>query len=72
MDTFPATDQAQAHGGGRSPQGGVCFKLLDGEGFAFVDLTGRYDDLSLRDQFHPDKMPEMKLAETFGPANRVE
>jgi len=33
--------------------------------FSFIDLTGNYDDVGLRDQFHPDKMLKLKITETF-------
>lgn len=33
--------------------------------FAFIDLTGHYNDISLRDQFHPDKTLKLKMAEMF-------
>lgn len=35
------------------------------QSFSFVDLTGNYGDVSLRDQFHPDKVLKLKLTETF-------
>ncbi|HEY2082220.1 MAG TPA: class I SAM-dependent methyltransferase [Verrucomicrobiae bacterium] len=31
--------------------------------FSFIDLTGRYTDLSLRGQFHPDELLKIKIAE---------
>jgi len=38
---------------------------------AFIDLTGLYEDTSLRDQFHPDKVLKLKLAETFSFPKKV-
>ncbi len=35
------------------------------ESFAFIDLTGSYGDVGLREQFHPDKVLKLKLTETF-------
>ncbi|WYD80628.1 MAG: hypothetical protein V8K32_15105 [Candidatus Electrothrix gigas] len=35
------------------------------QNFSFIDLTGNYGDVSLRDQFHPDKVLRLKLTETF-------
>ena len=39
--------------------------------FAFIDLTGRYDDISLRDQFRVDTVLKLKLAEKFPFAKKV-
>ncbi len=33
--------------------------------FAFIDLTGDYQNVGLRSQFHPDKLLVLKLTETF-------
>ncbi len=33
--------------------------------YAFIDLTGNYLDISLRDQFHPNKIIKLKAMETF-------
>jgi len=33
--------------------------------FSFVDLTGQYNDLTLREQFLPAKVLKLKIAETF-------
>jgi predicted O-methyltransferase YrrM len=41
------------------------------DGFAFVDLTGRYDDVSLRSQFHPDYLLRLRLAEAIPFARRA-
>lgn len=35
------------------------------ESFVFIDLTGNYGDVGLREQFHPDKVLKLKLTETF-------
>ena len=35
------------------------------QSFSFIDLTGNYDDVSLRDQFHLNKVLKLKLSETF-------
>jgi hypothetical protein len=41
------------------------------QSFSFVDLTGNYDDISLRNQFHPDKVLKLKISETFPIINKV-
>ncbi|RKZ47186.1 MAG: hypothetical protein DRR08_32600 [Candidatus Parabeggiatoa sp. nov. 2] len=41
------------------------------QSFAFIDLTGHYDDVSLREQFRLDKVLKLKLAETFAFAKKV-
>lgn len=33
--------------------------------FAFIDFTGNYGDVGLRDQFYPDKVLKLKIKETF-------
>ena len=35
------------------------------QSFEFIDLTGRYDDIGLRNQFRPDKVLRLKLTETL-------
>ncbi len=35
------------------------------QNYAFIDLTERYDDTSLRDQFHPNRVLKLKLGEIF-------
>jgi hypothetical protein len=35
------------------------------QSFSFVDLTGNYADVGLRDQFHPDKVLKLKMTEMF-------
>jgi hypothetical protein len=35
------------------------------QSFYFIDLTGNYGDVGLRDQFHPNKVLKLKLTETF-------
>lgn len=37
----------------------------DRTSFAFIDLTGHYGHVGLREQFHPDKLIRLKLTETF-------
>lgn len=35
------------------------------QNFSFVDLTGIYGNVGLRDQFHPDKVLKLKLKESY-------
>lgn len=37
------------------------------QSFSFIDLTGNYGELSLRDQFHPYNILKIKIKETFSP-----
>ena len=47
------------------PNNQFLIKKVNVQGFAFIDLTGRYDDISLRDQLRPAKVFKLKLAERF-------
>lgn len=47
------------------PYNQFLIEKADVQGFAFIDLTGSYDDINLRNQFHPDKVLRLKLAEGF-------
>lgn len=47
------------------PYGQFLMQKGNGGEFAFVDLDGRYDDTTLRDQLHPDRFLKMRLAEAF-------
>lgn len=47
------------------PYGQFLMQKGKGGDFAFVDLDGRYDDTTLRDQLHPDRFLKMRLAEAF-------
>ena len=42
-----------------------CLQKGDGAQFAFVDLTGKYDDVSLRNQFVPGKLLKITLGKRF-------
>ena len=44
-------------------------KRTDGA-FAFVDLVGEYGDVGLRDQFRPEKLLKLKVAELFSSTKR--
>jgi hypothetical protein len=47
------------------PHAQFCLEKGNGAQFAFVDLTGYYDDLGLRDQFTSAKLLKLKLWERF-------
>lgn len=47
------------------PNSQFLIEKNDVQSFAFVDLTGRYNDTSLRDQFHPDTVLKLKMSEIF-------
>lgn len=47
------------------PHAQFCMQKGNGAQFAFVDLTGYYDDVSLRNQFASDKLLKIKLWERF-------
>lgn len=47
------------------PHAQFCLQKGDGARFAFVDLTGYYDDLSLRNQFASEKLLKIKMWERF-------
>jgi hypothetical protein len=36
-----------------------------GSSFSFIDLTGQYKDMGLREQFHPDKVLKLKIGESL-------
>ncbi len=52
------------------PYGQFLIEKSGNQSFSFVDLTGRYNDTSLRDQFHPDKMLRLKIVEKIFPLAR--
>jgi hypothetical protein len=41
------------------------------QSFSFVDLTGNYGEVGLRDQFHPDKVLKLKIKETIPSIGKV-
>lgn len=47
------------------PHSQFCLQKGNGAQFTFVDLTGYYDDLSLRNQFASDKLLKIKMWERF-------
>lgn len=47
------------------PHAQFCLKKANGAQFAFVDLTGYYDDVSLRNQFTSAKLLKLKMWERF-------
>jgi hypothetical protein len=53
------------------PYSQFCLQKGDGSQFAFVDLTGEYDDLGLRNQFTPEKLLKLTLWERFPRLMRI-
>ena len=53
------------------PYSQFCLQKVDRPQFAFVDLAGQYDNLGLRDQFTPEKLLKLTLAERFPGLMRV-
>lgn len=47
------------------PYSQFCLQKGEGSQFAFVDLTGDYDDLGLRNQFTPEKLLKRTMWERF-------
>jgi len=47
------------------PYSQFCIQKGHGEQFAFVDLTGHYDDTALRNQFAPEKLLKTTMSEKF-------
>jgi hypothetical protein len=41
------------------------------QSFTFIDLMGQYSNVSLRNQFHPNKVLKLKLGEFFGSPVRL-
>jgi len=53
------------------PYSQFCLQKGNGAEFAFVDLTGDYDDIGLRNQFTPEKLLKLTLWERFPRLMRV-
>jgi hypothetical protein len=53
------------------PYSQFCLQKGNGAQFAFVDLTGEYDDVSLRNQFTPEKLLKITMWERFPRLMRV-
>ena len=53
------------------PHSQFCLQKGDGGQFAFVDLTGKYDDLGLRNQFLPAKLLKITMWERFPRLMRI-
>ncbi|MCU7926553.1 MAG: class I SAM-dependent methyltransferase [Candidatus Thiodiazotropha sp. (ex Dulcina madagascariensis)] len=53
------------------PYSQFLIKKDDTQPFAFIDLTGKYGNIGLRDQFRLDKILKLKLTETFPFMRRV-
>jgi hypothetical protein len=53
------------------PYSQFCLRKLDGSQFAFVDLTGKYDDLGLRNQLAPEKLLSISMRTRFPRLVRV-
>jgi hypothetical protein len=47
------------------PYSQFCLQKTDRAQFAFVDLTGQYDDVELRGQFTPEKLLKLIIGERF-------
>jgi hypothetical protein len=47
------------------PYSQFCLQKIDSPQFKFVDLTGAYDDLGLRNQFTPEKLLKLTTQERF-------
>ncbi len=47
------------------PYSQFCIQKTTGQQFSFVDLTGHYDDLTLRNQFAPQELLKLIAAERF-------
>jgi hypothetical protein len=53
------------------PYSQFCLQKTNCEQFTFVDLTGQYDDVGLRDQFTPEKLLKLIIGERFPRLLRV-
>ena len=53
------------------PYSQFCLQKGNGERFTFVDLTGRYADVGLRNQFVPEKLLKLTMWERFPRLMRV-
>jgi methyltransferase family protein len=53
------------------PHSQFCLQKGNGAQFAFVDLTGQYDDVGLRNQFTPEKVLKITIWERFPHLMRV-
>ena len=47
------------------PYSQFCLQKTGGGQFAFIDLTGQYNEVGLRDQFTPEKVLKLTLGERF-------
>jgi hypothetical protein len=47
------------------PYSQFCIQKGNGTQFAFVDLTGKYEDVGLRNQFTPEKVLKLTMWERF-------
>jgi hypothetical protein len=47
------------------PHSQFCLQKGDGAQFAFVDLTGKYNDMGLRNQFIPGNLLKLTMGERF-------
>lgn len=47
------------------PRSQFLIEKENSKSFSFVDLAGNYGDVGLRDQFHPNTLLKLKLAEAF-------
>lgn len=53
------------------PYSQFCLQKGTGAQFRFVDLTGQYDDVGLRNQFAPEKLLKIAVSERFPRLIRV-
>jgi hypothetical protein len=53
------------------PYSQFCLQKSTGGQFRFIDLTGQYDDVGLRNQFAPEKLLKITMSERFPRLTRV-
>lgn len=53
------------------PYAQFCIRKGNGKEFAFVDLTGSYDDVTIRNQCAPAKLLKMTVSEKFPRLTRI-
>jgi hypothetical protein len=53
------------------PYSQFCLQKSNSQQFAFVDLTGKYDDVGLRNQFTPKKLLKITMWGRFPRLMRV-
>ncbi|HVO80927.1 MAG TPA: class I SAM-dependent methyltransferase [Terriglobales bacterium] len=53
------------------PYSQFCLQKTDSRSFAFVDLTGQYSNVGLRDQLRPERLLKLMIGERFPRLMRV-